>query len=898
MSRKKVLNKDSSPYDIYEGSSFPICFSLHHVPEQLSEAERMRLLGAKGAGIVTLHEIGLRVPPALIIPTTIYPLFQKDPEKTLHDIMTVLKEKISYLEEACGKKFGSSSGSPLLVSVRSGAATSMPGMMDTILNVGIQEERLEDMRRMAEAQGGSSSFAYEIYGRFLYHYGTLVLGLSEEKLPRYSTSAQQDLYLWQSYIQDIKHHISLHTGKAFSQDVWEHLMASIAAVFSSWNNPRARVYREFHNISPDEGTAIIIQAMVFGNFNDRSGTIVAFTRNPISGESHLFGEYLSKAQGEDLVSGAATPFSLTEGKKSFVTLFPELYNTLKNIAEKIEKHYGDMQELECTFEDSVLWILQTRWGKRTPQAAAKIAWDFIVTGKALSHHILSLLDPLLFEKMLHGQLEGEEDLQLFTTGLPASPGVAVGRVVFDSMGSIAAKSKGIPTIFVRNETSPEHIQDMAVSEGMLTAHGGVTSHAAVVARGMGIPCIVGADHLQVLGNEGIMKVRDQIVEEGDWVSLDATSGKVYLGKAQKISQGLSLEGAFLLKTACQAKRMAIYANAESPEEIERALNFGGEGVGLCRTEHMFFATDALLAFRQMILAESLSYRTKALDYLLPLQQKDFFDILRLLHGRPLIVRLLDPPLHEFLPKTEIDLIEFANTVKMSYKDLDAHMDSIKESNPMLGHRGCRLAVTFPEIYTMQVQALFAAVGRCHKENIPVDLGILIPFVSSEEELLWVKKQIISQEVHFPFPLSYKIGAMLETPRALLLTKHMARHVDFLSFGTNDLTQMTFALSRDDSQKFLSQYVEKKLWRGDPFQSIDVEGVGMLMKMACEQARHVNPSVKLGVCGEHAGDPQSVRFFESLQMDYLSCSAFRLPTVHLAAAQAFLGATANDTVLTT
>lgn len=850
------------------------------------------LLGGKGANLAEMTSLGLSVPQGFTITTQACNRFLNEKDEILWDsLKEEIKDHMQELESQTGKTFGDKSN-PLLVSVRSGAVQSMPGMMDTILNLGLNDESVEGLAKATE----NDKFAYDSYRRFIQMFSDVAMGIPKALFDtilddiKGKEDVDNDSDISVDGLKDmVKRYKDLYKkeiGEDFPQDPVDQLYISTEAVFKSWNNNRAIIYRKLNDIDDSLGTAVNIQSMVFGNMGQSSGTGVAFSRNPATGENELFGEYLVDAQGEDVVAGIRTPLEIHELKKQM----PDLYDEFANTAKKLEMHYKDMQDLEFTIENGKLYILQTRNGKRTAQAALTIAVDMVKEGLLSKEEAIMKIDPEDLSQLLHPNFDSDEleNATVLATGLAASPGAASGKIYFHADDAVEATKKGEDTIIVRQETSPEDIEGMDAAKGILTSRGGMTSHAAVVARGMGKCCVAGASEIIVNENKKIMKIGDRTFNEGDLISLDGTTGKIYEGDIKKVEAGLSGNFETFMEWTDEIRRLGVRANADSPTDAENAIEFGAEGVGLCRTEHMFFKEDRIIHVREMIISENEEDRKKALDKLLPVQEEDFYGMFKALDGKTMTIRLLDPPLHEFLPTNKKDIEKLAEELDKDYDYLVERIDALNEVNPMLGHRGCRLAVTYPEIYRMQVRAIIQASLRIKKEGIDIYPEIMIPLVCEVKELSYVKEEVLD-EINQVLEennesLDYEIGTMLEIPRAALLANEISEEVEFFSFGTNDLTQMCFGFSRDDSGKFLNEYEEKSILDKSPFESLDQSGVGELVKIACERGLETNPDLKLGICGEHGGDPKSIDFFNRIGLDYVSCSPFRVPIARLAAAQ--------------
>ncbi len=852
------------------------------------------LLGGKGANLAEMTNLGLNVPPGFTVTTEACNRFYEEDEVIWDALKEEIKEHIHDTEELIGKKFADENN-PLLFSVRSGAVFSMPGMMDTILNLGLNDNAVVGLAKST----GNERFAYDSYRRFIQMFSDVAMDVPksffdsvlEEVKEKVGAEKDTDLSAddLKNIVEQFKKIYEREIGEPFPQDPLDQLYLATQAVFKSWNNSRARIYRRLHEIPDDLGTAVNIQSMVFGNMGNTSGTGVAFSRNPATGENELFGEFLVDAQGEDVVAGIRTPEEIHELNK----VMPEVYKQFHETSEKLEKHYRDMQDLEFTIENGTLYILQTRNGKRTTQAAINIAVDMVNEGLITKEEAIMRIEPDSLSQLLHPNFDAEElkTSEVITKGLAASPGAASGRIYFSSKESVEAVERGEKVIIVRQETSPEDIEGMIIAQGILTSRGGMTSHAAVVARGMGKCCVAGANELRVDEAQKIMRAGDKVFKEGDLISLDGTTGYVYAGEIKKVDPELAGSFETFMKWVNELKRLEVRTNADTPRDAEVALNFGAEGIGLCRTEHMFFQEDRILAVREMILAKDANVRQKALEKILPIQRDDFYHIFKTMQGKSVTVRLLDPPLHEFIPSSKEDLLKLASDLNI---DKDEIMDTAKELaevNPMLGHRGCRLAVTYPEIYRMQARAIMEAALQLKSENIEAVVEIMIPLVGDVKELDFVKNEIVD-EIASVFEensdtITHKIGTMIEVPRAALLANEIAEHAEFFSFGTNDMTQMTFGFSRDDAGKFLSDYVEKNILEKSPFETLDQSGVGQLLEMAVEKGKSTRSDIHLGICGEHGGDPASIEFFNKIGLDYVSCSPFRVPIARLAAAQSHL-----------
>jgi len=863
------------------------------------------ILGGKGANLAQMAKLGLPVPPGFTISTRVCEHFYNYGNKIPDKVIKQTKKEINIIEKITNKKFGSLSN-PLLVSVRSGSKVSMPGMMDTILNLGMNDKTVIALKNKTS----NGRFAKDSYRRFIQMYGNVVLGVEsyqfEELIENYKLTKGviQDTELeeddWDGLIKNFKELIKKKTKHFFPQDVNEQLKGAIRAVLLSWNSKRAKVYRKINHIPDKWGTAVNIQAMVFGNMGENCATGVAFTRNPSTGEKELFGEYLINAQGEDVVAGTRTPQYISKKlkKKSFSKglsmeeAMPKIYKQLKKVFKQLENKYKDMQDIEFTVENNKLWMLQTRSGKRTAKAAIKIAVDMVNEKLISNKEAVLRVDPNILDTLLHPTLDEKAEKIIIASGLPASPGAASGKVIFSSTEAEKLKEQMQDAILVRIETSPEDISGMHAAKGILTARGGMTSHAAVVARGMGKPCVSGSNEIKIDYENKLFKSGNYEIKEGDIITIDGGSGKVMLGKVSTVKPDISGDFSKLMSWADKFRKLKVRTNAETPMDTKIARDFGAEGIGLCRTEHMFFDEKRIISVRQMILSKTLEDRTEALKKILPYQKNDFIEIFKIMKGLPVTVRLLDPPLHEFLPKSEKDIEDIANELDISKLDIKSRIVELHEQNPMLGHRGCRLGISFPEIYQMQCQAIFEALIECKKKKLkPVIPEIMIPLVSTAAEIEILRKLVdkTAQEVQkkHSIKIRYYVGTMIELPRAALRAKDIAKFADFFSFGTNDLTQTTFGISRDDSGKFLNDYVDNKIFYKDPFVSIDERGVGELIKIATERGRMQKKSLKLGICGEHGGDPASIDFCEKVKLNYVSCSPFRVPIARLAAAQAYL-----------
>ncbi|MGB3340551.1 MAG: pyruvate, phosphate dikinase [bacterium] len=854
-------------------------------------AKMKNILGGKGANLAEMTNLGVPIPPGFTISSELCIEFlerKKYPKILKQDV----EKAITRVEKLTGKKFGDKKN-PLLFSVRSGARTSMPGMMDTILNLGLNDSTINGLI----IKTGDHRFAYDCYRRFIQMYSDIVLQIPREKFEAFidrmkeQKDTKSDIDLsgddWKDIVKQFKKLVIKEKKRAFPGDPREQLWGAIGAVFNSWNNPRAKEYRRIYKIPNDWGTAINVQSMVFGNMGTNSATGVVFTRNPATGENKVYGEFLQNAQGEDVVAGTRTPIKMGELKN----ILPVAYNKLDNILKKLEKHYRDLQDVEFTIEQGKLWILQTRAGKRTALANIKIAVDMTNEKLIKRNDAVLRVTPAQLDQVLHPMIDPAMDYKSLAKGLPASPGAAVGQVVFSSDEAVKLAKDGKDTILVRLETSADDIHGMEAAKGFLTARGGMTSHAAVVARGMGKPCIVGCDEININMTDKMFTVGEIMVRWGDIISIDGTEGKVILGRVKLIEPEMTKEVTLLLKWADSFRRLGVRANADRPTDSKIARDYGAEGIGLCRTEHMFFKPERVAAMREMIVARDEQGRKKALAKLLPMQRKDFIGIFKIMDGLPVIIRTLDPPLHEFLPKDDKSIKALADEMNMPFNDLKQIVISLHESNPMLGHRGCRLGVTYPEITEMQAQAIFEAACEVTKNGIKVIPEVMIPVVMEAGELAnqrsivdRVAKQTIKK---YGVKLKYMIGTMIEIPRAALTADKVAQSADFFSYGTNDMTQTTLGFSRDDVAKFVPKYIEMGLLKDDPFKTIDIEGVGKMLEIGIKLGRKTNPKLEIGICGEHGGDPNSIHFCHKIGMDYVSCSPYRVPIARLSAAHAAL-----------
>jgi pyruvate,orthophosphate dikinase len=860
------------------------------------------LLGGKGANLAEMCSLKLAVPPGFTVTTEACLDYEKNKRVINDEIRGQVLKSITDIEKLTGKKFGDNAN-PLLFSVRSGARASMPGMMDTVLNLGLNDQSVLGLAKLT----GNERFAWDSYRRFIQMYSNVVMDFNVSLLEatledlKEARGVHEDTKLSAADLRELvgvfKKIILEETGESFPTDPMDQLWRAISAVFNSWNNPRAITYREIYDIPSSWGTAVNVQSMVFGNMGDDCATGVCFTRDPSTGERKFFGEYLINAQGEDVVAGIRTPcpindFSKNDSNKSLKTLeetMPEAFKELTAVYQKLEGHYKDMQDIEFTIENKKLYILQTRNGKRTAAAAIKIAVDLVGEGILSKSDAMLRINPEDLNQLLHPRLDPKAKKNIIAKGLPASPGAGAGIIAFTSERAYTLKEDGKKVILVRQETSPEDINGMVASQGIVTARGGMTSHAAVVARGMGKPCVAGCSSLMIDYAAGTLTVNGKRYKEGDSLTIDGATGEIIEGIVPTIEAAITDDFATFMKWSDEFRKLGVRTNADTPEDSKVAVKFGAEGIGLCRTEHMFFEKDRILAVREMIFAETLDNRKKALAKILPFQREDFVGIFTVLNNLPVNIRLLDPPLHEFLPHSEADKKELATSLGLDMKVIEQRGEQLHEFNPMLGHRGCRLGVTFPEIYRMQVQAIIEAALICADKGVVVIPEIMIPLVAVEGELTMLKEEAIA-EIERVFKekgktIKYKIGTMIELPRAAIMAGSIAPHAEFFSFGTNDLTQTTFGLSRDDAGKFLPEYVSKGLMPNDPFVSIDQEGVGFLMKHAVTEGRKAHPKMHFGICGEHGGEPKSIEFCHKIGLDYVSCSPYRVPIARLSAAQA-------------
>ena len=862
------------------------------------------ILGGKGANLAEMGRMGFPVPSGFTISTEACDLFYKNKKKIKKNILKQIKKEIKKIEVQTGKKFGDSTN-PLLVSVRSGARTSMPGMMDTILNLGLNDKTVKALAKKTS----NGRFANDSYRRFIQMYANVVMGVEnyhfEELIENYKLTkgvlldTELDVEDWSGLIKDFKNVVKEKTNKNFPQEINEQLIGAISAVFLSWESNRAKVYRKLNQIPSEWGTAVNVQSMVFGNMGNDCATGVVFTRNPSTGKKEIYGEYLINAQGEDVVSGTRTPQYITKkgrenaGSKdsSMEESMPKVFKQLDKILKTLEKYYKDMQDVEFTVENQKLWILQTRSGKRTAKSAVKIAVDMVKEKLISKKQAILRIDPNGLDALLHPTLDEKSNIDVIAKGLPASPGAASGKVVFSSDEAERLNGMMQNTILVRVETSPEDIHGMHAAKGILTSRGGMTSHAAVVARGMGRPCVSGSSEIEIDYQNKIFKTKGHEVKEGDVITIDGSTGRIILGEVKTIKPEISGDFSKVMRWADGYRKLKIRTNSETPTDSKTAREFGAEGIGLCRTEHMFFDEERILLVRQMILSKSNDDRSIVLSKLLPHQKKDFIEIFKIMNGLPVTVRLLDPPLHEFLPKNNVEIEDVAKSLNLTVQDIQLRISELHEHNPMLGHRGCRLGISYPEIYEMQCKAIFEALVECKKKKYKSILPeIMIPLVSTEAEIRIMKDLVIrvAREVQNKnnTKINFLVGTMIELPRAAIKAKEIAKHAEFFSFGTNDLTQTTFGISRDDSGKFLNDYIENKIFDIDPFISID-DGVGDLIEIASIRGKKQNKKIKLGICGEHGGDPKSIHFCSKTGLNYVSCSPYRVPVARLAAAQAEL-----------
>ncbi len=861
------------------------------------DAKMKNLLGGKGANLAEMCKLGIPVPPGFTISTDVCGSYNENGKSLSQEVKNEILQSLTRMEELLEKKFGSDEN-PLLISVRSGARVSMPGMMDTILNLGLNDKSVLGLAKVS----GNERFAWDSYRRFLQMFSNVVMGMNSSFLEvsledmkdvkGYTNDSELTVDDLKLLVKDYKQQIADSTGKDFPMDPHEQLWQAIAAVFESWDSDRANTYRKLNEIPDTWGTAVNVQSMVFGNMGDDSATGVAFTRDPSTGEKRFFGEYLINAQGEDVVAGIRTPHAVSAADGdtgSLENTMPEAYKELVDIYNKLEKHYRDMQDIEFTIEKNRLFLLQTRNGKRTARAAIRIAMEMLQEGLIDEKEALLRVQPAQLDQLLHPTLDPKADKQKLTKGLPASPGAASGKIVFNSEDAEEAKKRDEKVILVRIETSPEDIAGMVAAQGILTSRGGMTSHAAVVARGIGKCCVAGCAEADVDYIKKELRIGNYTIREGEQITLDGGTGEVFLGEVKSLPPSLDESFSDFMNIADKYRKLKIRTNADTPKDAAMARDFGAEGIGLCRTEHMFFGPERIRAVREMIMAETREARARALEKLLPMQRSDFHKLFQAMKDLPVTIRLLDPPLHEFVPQTEEEIKELAESMEVNLDKLRLKVRSLHEFNPMLGHRGCRLAITYPEIYRMQARAIAEATVVCHKENLKVEPEIMVPLVATQTELRVLREQVeaevhkIQSEsgIHFPF----SVGTMIELPRAAVTADEIAEFADFFSFGTNDLTQTAIGLSRDDAGKFLGSYVNAGIFAADPFVSIDQKGVGKLVEMGTQLGRQAKPNLKVGICGEHGGDPSSIQFFHRTGLDYVSCSPYRVPIARLAAAQA-------------
>jgi pyruvate,orthophosphate dikinase len=857
-----------------------------------ADASMKNLLGGKGANLAEMTKLGMPVPQGFTVSTEACTQYYKDGRRINDTIIDQIFKALEETEKIAGKKFGDNEN-PFLVSVRSGARASMPGMMDTILNLGLNDVAVEGLAK----QTNNPRFAYDSYRRFITMFSDVVMEISKSNFEEIFDAKKEELGIEEDthlsaedlkeIVEGFKARYLELKGEPFPQDPRKQLIGAVEAVFRSWDNPRANVYRRLNNIPYEWGTAVNVQGMVFGNMGEDSGTGVAFTRNPSTGENEFYGEYLFNAQGEDVVAGIRTPKPISELEKDN----PAIYKQFREISHKLEQHYKDMQDMEFTIEKGVLYMLQTRNGKRTAQAALKIAIDMVEEGLITEKEAVLKVDPAQLDSLLHPQFEPEslKNAKIIAKGLNASPGAATGRAVFTAERAAEMAKDGKPVILVRQETSPEDIEGMVVASGVLTSRGGMTSHAAVVARGMGTCCVAGAGTVKVYEEKKYFEVEGKKYYEGDYISLDGSTGNIYGEEVKTMDATVSGDFAKLMTWADKFRALKVRTNADNPRDAKVAYDFGAEGIGLCRTEHMFFEGERIKAMREMIVSNTLEERQKALNKLLPMQREDFVGLYEEMHGHPVTIRYLDPPLHEFLPNEDEDIKELAKEMGLTFEELKATVESLHETNPMLGHRGVRLSITYPEIAKMQTRAVIEAAIIVTKKGLKVIPEIMIPLVGEIKELKYIKDIVVAvaDEIikESGIELEYSVGTMIEIPRAALLADEIAKEAEFFSFGTNDLTQMTFGFSRDDAGKFLADYYDKKVFESDPFAHVDVKGVGKLMDMAVKGGQATRPNIKLGICGEHGGDPASIDFCHNVGLNYVSCSPFRVPIARLAAAHA-------------
>ena len=857
-----------------------------------ADASMRNLLGGKGANLAEMTRLGMPVPQGFTVSTEACTKYYEDGRRINDDIVQQIYDALKETEKIAGKKFGDNEN-PFLVSVRSGARASMPGMMDTILNLGLNDVAVEGLAK----QTNNPRFAYDSYRRFITMFSDVVMEIPKSNFEAIFDAKKEELGIEEDtllsaddlkeIVQGFKARYKELKGEAFPQDPKEQLIAAVEAVFRSWDNPRANIYRRLNNIPYEWGTAVNVQAMVFGNMGEDSGTGVAFTRDPSTGKNEFYGEYLFNAQGEDVVAGIRTPKPISELEKDN----PQVFKQFREISHKLEQHYKDMQDMEFTIEKGKLYMLQTRNGKRTAQAALKIAIDMVEEGLITEKEAVSKVDPAQLDSLLHPQFEPEslKNAEVIAKGLNASPGAATGRAVFTAERAAEMAKDGKPVILVRQETSPEDIEGMVVASGVLTSRGGMTSHAAVVARGMGTCCVAGAGSVKVYEEKKYFEVNGKKYYEGDYISLDGSTGNIYGEQVKTMDATVSGDFAKLMEWADKYRALKVRTNADNPRDAKQAYEFGAEGIGLCRTEHMFFEGDRIKAMREMIVSNTVEERQKALNKLLPMQREDFVGLYEAMQGHPVTIRYLDPPLHEFLPNEDEDIKELAKEMGLTFDELKATVESLHETNPMLGHRGVRLSITYPEIAKMQTRVVIEAAIEVGKKGLEVTPEIMIPLVGEIKELKYLKDIVVATADEIikeaGVDLKYTVGTMIEIPRAALLADEIAKEAEFFSFGTNDLTQMTFGFSRDDAGKFLADYYDKKIFENDPFAHVDVKGVGKLMEMAVKGGQATRPNIKLGICGEHGGDPASIDFCHNVGLNYVSCSPFRVPIARLAAAHA-------------
>jgi pyruvate,orthophosphate dikinase len=874
------------------------------------DAGMKNLLGGKGANLAEMSALGLPVPPGFTITTSACVHFYSNGRTHPADLAAQVKAGLAKVEAATGKTFGDPAN-PLLVSVRSGARASMPGMMDTVLNLGLNDETVAGLAALS----GDKRFAFDSYRRFIQMYSNVVLGLDHNVFEEILDDHKDRLYVtvdtalsaedWEAVVGEYKAAVARELGTPFPQDPHDQLWGAVGAVFDSWMNDRAKFYRRMHDIPESWGTAVNVQSMVFGNMGETSATGVAFTRNPSTGENRLYGEFLINAQGEDVVAGIRTPQALTKAAReemgetslSMEEAMPGVFTQFKEVVERLERHYRDMQDIEFTVEQGRLFMLQTRNGKRTAKAALKVACDLVAEGLISEKEAVARVEPGSLDQLLHPAIAPDATRDVVAAGLPASPGAAVGRIVLNSADAERLGAIGESVILVREETSPEDIHGMHAAKGVITARGGMTSHAAVVARGMGRPCVSGAGEIHIDEEKGEMRARGRVFKVGDILTIDGSTGEVLAGAVKMVEPELSGDFGKLMGWADRYRRLKVRANAETPLDARTARGFGAEGIGLCRTEHMFFEADRIAAVREMILADDEKGRRAALAKILPMQRADFVELFTVMAGLPVTIRLLDPPLHEFLPRTAEEMQALAATSGVDAAKLARRAEELHETNPMLGWRGCRLGVAFPEIYEMQVRAIFEAACEIAAKGEAPEPEVMHPLVAKKEEMRFLRELTdrIAEAVMAEkgVKVAYKVGTMIELPRAALRADELAEYAEFFSFGTNDLTQTTFGISRDDSGRFLEAYLRKGIFEKDPFVSLDQEGVGDLIRIATERGRKTRPDVKLGICGEHGGDPASIAFCEAVGLDYVSCSPYRTPIARLAAAHAALATEKAD-----